>query len=103
MRWAAALEGSSFLLLLCVGVPLKHLGGLGAATVVLGSVHGLVFVYYVSMLVQTVSSGSWHPREIVRMLLFAFIPLGAFANERTLARREQSLRATLVRKRASAR
>ncbi|MCR6629234.1 MAG: DUF3817 domain-containing protein [Magnetospirillum sp.] len=88
MRAVSLLEGTTLLLLLCVAVPLKHLVGISAATSVMGPFHGLAFVLYVWMLIQTVAGGGWSRTETLRMLLLAFIPFGAFVNERTLARRQ---------------
>jgi len=93
MRAASVLEGTTLLLLLGVAVPLKHLAGLPIATSIMGSVHGIAFVLYVWMLIQTVSGGGWTRVEALRMVVAAFIPFGAFVNERSLARRQTSLAA----------
>ena len=79
------------LVLIFVAVPLKHLGGYPIATSLVGPVHGLAFILYVWMLIQTVASGNWSRPEIVRIAAAAFIPFGAFANERALKRREEAL------------
>ena len=91
MRAVSLLEGTTLLLLLCVAVPLKHLAGLPVATAIMGPIHGIAFILYVWMLVQTVSMGGWTRVAAARMLLAAFIPFGAFLNERALARRQASL------------
>lgn len=78
-------------LLVLVAVPMKHFAGLPIATRVMGPIHGMAFLLYVWMLIQTVSGGSWSRSETMRMVLAAFIPFGAFVNERTLARRQSSL------------
>ena len=92
MRAVSLLEGTTLLLLVGIAVPLKHLAGLPMATSIVGSIHGFAFVLYVWMLFQTVSAGGWTKSEVARMLAAAFIPFGAFVNERTLARRQTSLR-----------
>ncbi|MBP2301101.1 DUF3817 domain-containing protein [Azospirillum picis] len=93
MRAVSLLEGGTLLLLLGLAVPLKHFAGLTMATSIMGPIHGLAFVLYVWMLVQTVSEGRWTRAETIRMVVAAFIPLGAFVNERALARRQASLTA----------
>jgi integral membrane protein len=45
-RALAIAEGVSFLVLLLVAMPLKHLAGIGAPTRIVGLVHGLLFVLY---------------------------------------------------------
>ena len=82
------------LLLVGVAVPLKHLAGYPVATRLVGPVHGIAFVLYVWMLIQTVSMGGWSRGETARMVLAAFIPFGAFLNERALARRQSALAAS---------
>ncbi|WP_207461419.1 DUF3817 domain-containing protein [Azospirillum sp. SYSU D00513] len=91
MRMVSLLEGCTLLLLVFVAVPLKHLAGWPIATRIMGPVHGLAFVLYVWMLIQTVSGGGWSRGETVRMVMAAFIPFGAFLNERALARRQAAL------------
>jgi integral membrane protein len=91
MRAVSLLEGTTLLLLLCVAVPLKHLAGLPVATAIMGPIHGIAFILYIWMLVQTLSMGGWTGTAATRMVLAAFIPFGAFVNERALARRQASL------------
>jgi integral membrane protein len=91
MRAVSLLEGTTLLLLLGIAVPLKHLAGIPTATSIMGPIHGIAFVLYVWMLVQTVSIGGWTRAAAARMVLAAFIPFGAFVNERALARRQASL------------
>ena len=93
MRIVSLLEGSTLLLLVLVAVPLKHLAGVPVAAKVMGPVHGMAFLLYVWMLIQTVSAGGWSRGETLRMVMAAFIPFGAFLNERVLARRQAALAA----------
>ena len=96
MRAVSVLEGTTLLLLLGIAVPLKHLAGFPIATSIMGPVHGIAFVLYFWMLIQTVSGGGWTRSETPRMVFAAFIPFGAFVNERALARRQASLAASSV-------
>jgi integral membrane protein len=91
MRAVSLLEGSTLLLLVLIAVPLKHLAGIPVATTVMGPIHGMAFLLYLWMLIQTVSGGGWSRSETARMIAAAFIPFGAFANERALARRQAAL------------
>lgn len=91
MRAASLAEGITLVLLVLVAVPLKHLAGYPAATAFMGPIHGLAFLIYVWMLIQTTSGGGWSKSETLRLMIAAFIPFGAFANERALARREAAL------------
>jgi integral membrane protein len=95
MRAVSLLEGTTLLQLIGVAVPLKHLAGYPIATRVMGPVHGVAFVLYLWMLIQTVSIGGWPRAATARMVLAAFIPFGAFLNERALARRQSALAASV--------
>jgi integral membrane protein len=88
---ASLLEGSTLIVLLFVGVPMKHLGGWPAATAVLGPVHGLAFLIYIWTVVETVAGGGWTRRETVRLLLAGFIPFGGFVNIAFLLRKAARL------------
>jgi integral membrane protein len=91
MRWASLLEGTSLVVLLFIAVPLKRFGIYRGATAIVGLLHGLAFLFYIWMLIQTVSGGDWSRREIGRALVAAVVPFGAFINERYLARKEAEL------------
>lgn len=91
MRFVSLLEGATLLALVGLAVPLKHLAGLPVATSVMGPVHGMAFLLYLWMLIQTVSGGGWSRGEVVRLIAAALVPFGAFATERTLRRKEAAL------------
>ena len=91
MRAVSLLEGTTLLLLLGVAVPMKHLAGIPIATAIMGPIHGIAFVLYVWMLIQTISIGGWTRAAAARMVLAGLIPFSAFVNERALARRQASL------------
>jgi integral membrane protein len=93
LRLVSLVEGSTLVLLVLVAVPLKHFAGVTQATRIMGPIHGLAFLAYVWLLIQAVSAGGWSRRETVRLLVAAFIPFGAFANERLIRRRERALAA----------
>ena len=93
MRIVSLIEGSTLLLLLLVAVPLKHVAGLVLARQIMGPVHGLAFLAYMWMLIQTVSGGGWSRPQTLRLAIAALIPCGAFINERALARRQAMLEA----------
>jgi integral membrane protein len=91
MRLVSLLEGTTLVALMFVAVPLKHIAGHPAATSIIGPIHGMAFLLYIWMLIQTVSGADWSRAEIARAVIVAFIPFGAFANERFLKRKELAL------------
>lgn len=95
LRWlevASFAEGTTLLLLAGVAVPLKHLAGMASAVQVMGPIHGLVFLAYIWVAVQTVSGGGWSAADTTRLFVGAFVPLGGFVNLPWLARKVSQLR-----------
>ena len=92
MRLISSIEGATLILLVFVAVPMKHAFGIRQATSLMGPVHGLAFVVYIWMLIQTVSVIQFTKLEVIRMVAAAFIPFGGFYNERALAKRQHPAR-----------
>lgn len=88
MRLACVVEGATLLALVFVAVPLRHLGGHRIATTIMGPLHGMAFLLYAWMLIQTIAGGYCSKRDAVRMVIGAFVPFGAIASERLLRRRQ---------------
>ena len=91
MRLASVLEATTLALLVFVAVPLKHVLGMPQLVSALGPVHGLAFLFYLWMLIQSHFQLRWTGPEWLRMVAFAFIPLAGFVNERLLKYREDTL------------
>ena len=86
------IEGTTLLILVFVAVPLKHLAGSGAASAIMGPVHGMAFLAYLWTLVETVSGGGWSRSEVIRLAVVSLLPFGGFTNGRFLERKAASLR-----------
>jgi integral membrane protein len=93
MRQLSMVEGSTLIVLIFIAVPLKHLGGYPLATAIMGPIHGVAFVVYAWMLIQTVVSGEWSRTEILRLAIAALVPFGAFFNQRVLKEKDAALAA----------
>ena len=91
MRLASISEASTLAILVFVAVPLKHAFGMPQVVSVMGPVHGVAFLIYIWMLIQSHFQFGWSGREWVRMILCAFIPLAGFVNERLLKHRQDAL------------
>lgn len=90
---ASVLEATTLVVLVCVAVPLKHLGHYDVAVRVMGPVHGLAFLAYVWTVLQTVTGGGWSSRAIARLFLTAFIPFAGFTTPAFLRPRLEALAA----------
>jgi len=91
LRWAALLEGATLVLLLLVAVPIKHLGGEPRLVSILGPLHGLAFLVYLWLLLQTVGAGLWTRREAWRLALACLLPLGTWVNDSFVRKRRLAL------------
>ena len=94
---ASLLEATTLLILVGVAVPLKHLAHFALPVMVMGPIHGLAFLIYLWVAVQTVSGGGWRPAEITRIILVAFVPVAGFFNVAYLRRRAKALAGSVAR------
>lgn len=79
-RW----EGTSFLLLLGVAVPLKRLAGIPEPVQWLGMVHGALTFVFLMALVSVGRMERWSYGRIAAAFAASLFPFGTFAFERTL-------------------
>ena len=77
-RAVSLAEGVSFLLLLCVGMPLKYAAGIPAATMILGSLHGLLFLAYLALAWDQRVAQKWDGRRFAIVLVASVLPTGPF-------------------------
>ncbi|HAS44483.1 MAG TPA: hypothetical protein DCS93_28655 [Microscillaceae bacterium] len=78
LRILAFAEGSSFLLLLFITMPLKYAFSYPAPNQILGIVHGLLFVSYVLLVLQVKIDLNWPWKKAGKALLASIIPFGTF-------------------------
>jgi integral membrane protein len=78
LRIIAFIEGVSFLILLFIAMPLKHIWGHPLAVRQVGSVHGLLFVLYVMYVVLCRIEYAWPARKAWLLVLISVIPFGNF-------------------------
>ncbi len=98
LQLASLVEATTLILLVCVCVPLKHLLGWPWGVKVMGPVHGLAFVTYLWIALQTVSEGAWRTEDRIRLIAVSVVPFGGFTNIGLLRRKTaalETLRATL--------
>lgn len=78
LRVIGYLEGISFLGLLGIAVPLKHVYGMPEATEVIGLIHGILFIFYTIILLEVRSDYRWDVRTTLLSFIAAFLPFGTF-------------------------
>jgi len=86
LRLVALLEGSSFLALLFIAMPLKYLAGLPLAVRIVGSVHGLLFLLFMAALYRAGLERAWPLRRSLLAFVSSIVPFGTFVFDRSLRR-----------------
>ena len=75
---ASFLEGTSYLLLLFVGVPLKYFGDNPFLVKGLGMPHGLLFMAYIVLALLIRKKANWDWMTTFIVLIASLIPFGTF-------------------------
>ena len=81
-RTIAILEGISFLVLLCIAMPLKYAAGLPLMVKYVGWMHGLLFISYIVMAVPLFTRLKWDMERVYGIGVAALLPFGTFVMER---------------------
>lgn len=84
VRATGLLEGTSYLILLFIAMPLKYLFGEPAAVQVVGSAHGGLFVLYVGVALWASRKLQWPLFKLGLVVLAAVLPFGPFVLDRSL-------------------
>ena len=84
LRALGMLEAVSFLILLGVAMPLKYLAGLPLAVKIAGLLHGLLFMAFCIVLLETQQAQKWPMRWTSMVLIAALLPFGPFVIDRRL-------------------
>jgi integral membrane protein len=83
-RFITIIEGISYVLLLGIGMPIKYILDIGEATLILGSIHGLLFVVFVLLLLYVSIQSKWSFFKMAMIFIVSFIPFGNFVIDRKL-------------------
>ncbi|MDN6275239.1 DUF3817 domain-containing protein [Psychrobacter sp.] len=81
------LEGTSFLLLLGIAMPLKYMLDMPEAVRYIGMAHGVLFIAYILMLVITASKIKMPLWAMPAGVLGSFLPFGPFVFDYLLKKR----------------
>ena len=83
-RIIAFLEGLSYILLLCVGVPLKYIGNDVTLVKMLGMPHGFLFMAYIAFIIVLRFDNLWFKKHFILIALASIVPFGTFIVEHKL-------------------
>ena len=87
LRVMGYLEGTSFLLLLGIAMPLKYLMGIPEAVKYIGMAHGALFIAYILMLLIATSKIKMPLWAMPAGVLGSFLPFGPFIFDHLLKKR----------------
>ncbi len=87
-RMTALAEGSSFLLLLFVAMPMKYLMGMPKVVTVVGAIHGVLFLLYVGQLAKLRTKYQWDSSFSFYDFLASILPFGPFMFDKYLREKE---------------
>lgn len=72
------IEGISYLLLLCVAMPLKYWADLPIYVAIVGALHGVLFTLYLLALLHVWIDRRWSFIRVVIAFVASLVPLGTF-------------------------
>jgi integral membrane protein len=81
-RILALVEGTSFLILMFIAMPMKRLMGMPEAVRAVGGIHGMLFLMYIYTLFTVSMAHKWPAKKAFLAFLSAVIPFGPFWFER---------------------
>ena len=85
-KLVALLEGVSLLILVFIGVPLKHLLEAPLIVKIVGPIHGVLFLLYVLLAIRIGIKYRWKLLTWILVLGASLIPFGTFyVNEKMLS------------------
>jgi integral membrane protein len=89
LRMLAYLEGISFLLLLGVSMPLKYYYAMPAPNMIIGMIHGILFLAYCAWVFIVKDEEKWTGRKTFWALLASLLPFGTFVADVKLFRKTE--------------
>lgn len=77
-RIISLLEGTSLLCILFITMPMKYIFDMPQANMVIGMIHGVLFLLYVVMAFLAKAELNWNIKTLLIVLACSVIPFGTF-------------------------
>lgn len=71
-------EGISFIALVCIAMPLKYFADMPEIVTIVGLIHGVLFVAFVTVLAYVTNFYGWRTKTAVISFLLSLVPFGTF-------------------------
>lgn len=81
-KWVSILEGTSFLVLLLIAMPLKYIWDAPQMVEVVGMMHGVLFVLYIMGALWLYKALEWNIKTLLVVCVSSVLPLGPFYVEK---------------------
>jgi integral membrane protein len=81
-RVMAYVTGTGLVVLLCVAMPIKYIGGNGQPVAIVGALHGFFYMAYVVCALVLAERCRWRPQRALLVALAGTIPFVSFYAER---------------------
>ena len=81
-KWISILEGTSFLVLLLIAMPLKYIWESPQMVEVVGMLHGILFVLYILGALWLYKAMDWNLKTLLVICISSVLPLGPFYVEK---------------------
>ena len=85
-RILAFMEGLSFIVILFITMPLKYQFDLPKPNLVVGMVHGVLFMLYVLAVIKLKMAYHWKSTLTIKTLVASVVPFGTFYMDRKVFR-----------------
>lgn len=81
-RIISTLEAISFLVLLCIAMPLKYIWDQPKMVEIVGMAHGVLFLLYIAGAVYVSQLLNWSTKTLAIVVICSILPFGPFYAER---------------------
>lgn len=81
-KWISILEGTSFLVLLLIAMPLKYIWDAPQMVQVTGMFHGILFIAYILGAFLLYKPLQWNSKTLLLVCVSSVLPLGPFYVEK---------------------
>lgn len=78
----SSLEAISFIVLLCIAMPLKYIWDMPQLVQIVGMAHGVLFLLYIAFAVYVSQLLHWSVKKLFIAVLCSVVPFGPFYVER---------------------
>ena len=82
-------EGYSYIILLFIAMPLKYIFAMPIAVKIAGMTHGILFIIFCFLLVQSWLDTKWAFKENIIFFIASLIPFGTFFTKKRIQSYEQ--------------